>query len=118
MRKKAVRVAEPRPVDFDLNPDDLECALLGKAGWHTQAIAEATGLTQSQVTYRLGRAGVKRADYRNGQSEMAKFVLAQIRWRSNAKRRLASANRFPHQIDVLQVQFTAHFEEYRSRQAA
>jgi hypothetical protein len=118
MKRNTERAAEPMPVDFELNEHDLECAILGEAGWHTRAIASATNLTESQVTYRLGRAGIKRADYRNGQSEMAHYILVQIRSRANTKKRIASANKLPDQIDDLQAQYMQRLEEHRSKAAA
>jgi hypothetical protein len=117
MKRKSQPV-EPLPVDFELNEHDLECALLGKAGWHTSAIANATNLSPSQVQYRLGLAGVKRRDYRDGKSEMSYFVLAQMRARSNAKKRMASANKLPHEIEAMQEQFVEHLDKKRNGELA
>lgn len=55
--------------------EDLQCAILAALGFSTQMIAERTGLTNSQITYRLKKAAIKRADYRNGESAMAQRVL-------------------------------------------
>jgi hypothetical protein len=114
--KRKTAPAIPQPVDFGNNDHDLECAILGEAGWHTSAIARETNLTESQVQYRLGRAGVKRKDYRDGRSEMANFMLTQIRSRSNAKKRIAAANQLPHEIDALQEKFVDNLEAFRHRQ--
>jgi hypothetical protein len=48
---------------------------MASMGFSTRAIIRETGLTSSQTTYRLKKAGIKRADYRNGESYMAKFQL-------------------------------------------
>jgi hypothetical protein len=111
--KSKTRPVQALPVDFEINDHDCECALLGKAGWHTAAIARATNLSPSQVQYRLGLAGVKRRDYRDGNSEMSHFMLAQMRARSNAKKRMASANWFSNEIDVMQKQFVEHLDKKR-----
>lgn len=96
--------AKARPVDFANNEDDLEAAILGEAGWYTRAIAKETGLTESQVNYRLGLAGVKRADYRNGGSEIAKVILSLVRAR-RASERVEQAREFPDKVENLQNQF-------------
>lgn len=58
--------------------DELRCAILAGMGFSTQFIMEETGLTQSQVTYRLNKAQIKRADYRNGGSAMAERMMGYI----------------------------------------
>jgi hypothetical protein len=63
-------------VDFHRNHQDLHAAVLGSLGMTTDAIAAATGLTPSQVNYRLRIAGVKRADYRRGTSVLAVKVIS------------------------------------------
>ena len=103
-RKVPETVARPMKVDFELNAIDQECGLLGEAGWHTDAIAAEVGITPSQVTYRLGLAGIKRAKYRNGQSDMAHFILGIIRARHSAKDRIAEVRQVPETFENLQEQ--------------
>lgn len=52
-----------------------EVARLGERGFSTKFIAEFTGMTESQVMYRLARADLKRADYRNGKSAAARQAM-------------------------------------------
>lgn len=58
--------------------EDLQCAILASLGFSTKHIMNVTGLTQCQVTYRLNKAHIKRADYRNGTSDMAKRVIERV----------------------------------------
>ena len=58
-----------------LDADDLFVAFLGEIGWHTSAIAERTQMTECQVNYRLHKAGIKRKDYRNGESPTSELVV-------------------------------------------
>jgi hypothetical protein len=53
----------------------------------TKYIGERTGLTNCQITYRLAKAGIKRADYRNGGSDMAQRVLQRAIPNRNADKR-------------------------------
>jgi hypothetical protein len=62
-------------VDFLRNRHDLQVLILGELGFSTAFIESRTGLTPCQVTYRLGRRGVRRATYRNG-GGAAIFVLS------------------------------------------
>jgi hypothetical protein len=55
--------------------EDLQCAILGGLGFSTKMIAERTGLSPCQISYRLNKAEIKRADYRNGESVMAMRVM-------------------------------------------
>lgn len=114
-RRTLQQHAIPKSVNFANNPDDLECAIMGEAGWHTRAIARETGLTESQVTYRLARASVKRANYRNGESEMAHFMLAQIRNRGNRRKMLESTRQLPVEIDRLQEQYITALAKHQAR---
>jgi hypothetical protein len=98
-------------VDFELNVTDQECGLLGEAGWHTNAIAEAVGITPSQVQYRLGLGGIKRATYRNGKNDMATFILDMIRTRFSAKERVAEARHIPEKFEMMKE----HYVEVSSR---
>lgn len=100
----------PRKVDFLTNGDDFDVVLLGMIGWSTQAIAAKTGLSWNQVTYRLGRAGITRADYRNGESAAAKSmyqaVTKQHIYRDMATKTLRAngalrANAKPQDVGVL-----------------
>lgn len=75
---KVAKLDQPkRAVDFHNNVSDFKCALLGAMGFSTQFITEKTGLSGSQIVYRLNKAGVKRTDYRNGKGKVARFVLRQ-----------------------------------------
>jgi hypothetical protein len=87
------RKYQPRTVDL-LDGDDFECVLLGSLGFSTRLIQSRTGLTPSQVGYRLRRAGVKRADYRNGESPLADSVF-------RTSRRIATPTVQAHVREVL-----------------
>ena len=54
---------------------DAECAARGLLGFTTRAIARETGLSPWQVQYRLSKARIKRQDYRNGVTAIAKHML-------------------------------------------
>jgi len=58
--------------------EDLQCAILGAMGFSTRFIGEQTGLSPCQISYRLSKGRIKRADYRNGESEMAQRVMDQV----------------------------------------
>ncbi len=62
-------------VDFYQNQADIEAALLGSLGFSTSYIEARTRLTKCQVQYRLGKAHIKRADYRNGTNVLARKVV-------------------------------------------
>lgn len=68
-----------RRVDFVQNKLDLEVLLLGSMGFSTDFICQRTGMSVSQVLYRLRLGAVRRADYRNGTTAVAKFVLGTLR---------------------------------------
>src|SRR5262245_61956494 len=72
---KPLPKAKAKPVDFLHDVMDLRAAVLGTLGFSTVAIMERCGYTTSQVIYRLKKAQVRRANYRSGDSEMAKFVM-------------------------------------------
>lgn len=59
--------------------DDVECAIRALLGQSTVAIAAATGLSESQVQYRVSKARINRWEFRNGQSWMAKQMIRQMR---------------------------------------
>lgn len=65
---------KPKRVSWS-NDECLEVAILGALGFSTRYICERTGLTPCQVSYRLGKGSIKRADYRNGESAMAQRVM-------------------------------------------
>lgn len=85
-RKYRVDKVAPSKVDFFTNSKDFECYLLASAGFTTQAISERTGLTYSQVNYRIYKVEknrkfnelTARAKYRHGQSDVANFIAASI----------------------------------------
>lgn len=58
---------------------DFLCALLGSLGFSTKFIMGRTALTPGQISYRLRRAGVKRSDYRNGESSLSTTILVRAR---------------------------------------
>lgn len=69
-------IAAPhRPVDLLHDPDDFKCALLASLGFSTKAIMARTILSSGQITYRLHKGQIKRMEYRNGTSAIAKDVL-------------------------------------------
>jgi hypothetical protein len=68
-------VAVARPVDLLNDPLDFKVCLLGSLGQTTFSIMLRTGLTFSQVNYRLGKAGIKRADFRRGESDIVKNLI-------------------------------------------
>jgi len=73
--------AKPRRVDFVSLVSDHECALLAAMGMSTYYIQSITGLSASQITYRIGKAGLTRAngasrqDFRNGTSPFAASAI-------------------------------------------
>lgn len=70
--------ARPRPVSL-LDGQDFTCALYGSLGFSSRFIIQATGLTTSQIAYRLRRGRIRRTDYRNGESPMAAVILRRTR---------------------------------------
>lgn len=75
LRQDDERLKTRRTIFSGLNEDtDLLVAALGEMGLSTKAIASKTGLSEGQVIYRLGFAGVRRADYRSGESKSAAIV--------------------------------------------
>lgn len=66
---------KPRRVNPFTEANDFTAALMGDLGFSTHAVVEMTGLTKSQVGYRLNKFGIKRANYRNGVSLGARVVL-------------------------------------------
>lgn len=76
---------KPRKVNW-MDSDQLMCAYLASLGMSTKKIMEETGLSNCQITYRLKIADIKRADYRNGESEMAKRIIERMATSDRAKR--------------------------------
>lgn len=68
---------KPKRVTWSTD-EELECAILASLGFSTRFIEARTGLTPCQVTYRLKKADIKRADYRNGESTMAQRVIDRV----------------------------------------
>lgn len=58
--------------------EDIRCAVLGGMGFSTKMIAENTGLTNCQISYRLHKGNIKRRDYRDGTSDVAARVMGYI----------------------------------------
>ena len=69
----SIRVT-PKRVNFLTEHADQDVFIMGALGWATDKICKHTGYSKCQVTYRLGRAEVKRADYRNGESPISLTV--------------------------------------------
>lgn len=63
-------------VVFRENSDEEDCAVRAMFGQSTKAIADARGLSEGQVQYRIGKAGLagERQSYRSGKSSMSKLV--------------------------------------------
>lgn len=57
-----------------LDAEDLEVVVRGALGQSTKAIQSKTRLTPCQITYRLAKANIRRMDYRNGESSVARQV--------------------------------------------
>jgi hypothetical protein len=68
--------------------DELRCAMLAGMGFSTKLIVRETGLSPCQVTYRLNKARIKRADYRNGTSYLAHQHMAELTTDAETIRRL------------------------------
>ena len=62
------------PVNWT-SDDDLKAAIMAAMGFSTKFICDETGLSPCQVTYRLRKANIRRATYRNGESDMAQRVI-------------------------------------------
>lgn len=76
---------QKRFVDFQRKKADHEAALLGAMGMSTNFIQSRTNLSSGQVGYRLKKAGIARADFRNGSSPFARLVLSSARDLVDAK---------------------------------
>jgi len=65
---------KPLRVTWQTN-EELRCALFAGLGFDTAMISAYTGLTPGQVNYRLHKAGIKRSDYRHGESAIAQRII-------------------------------------------
>lgn len=65
-----------RRIDYRAAENFL-CCRLALLGFSTALIVRKCNLSKSQVCYRLRKAGIRRWDYRNGESEIAGFVIKQ-----------------------------------------
>jgi len=77
-RPLRINGVHPRRVDFLVNSEDMGVAILGLLGFTTQAIMEKTGLTFGQVNYRLGKARIKRREYRQAASPVASWLVREV----------------------------------------
>lgn len=57
-----------------LDSEGRNAARLGEHGFTNKFIAKRTGLSEGQVQYRLSLAGIKRREFRNGETEEARRV--------------------------------------------
>ncbi len=71
--EKAKRLHTHRVV-FTAN-DDVECAVRALLGQSTRAISKSTGLSESQVQYRVSKAGIDRWAFRNGETPLATKMI-------------------------------------------
>lgn len=54
---------------------DVECLILARLGFCYDAIRDRTGLTVSQISYRLRIAKISPGQYRRGETHLAQRVL-------------------------------------------
>lgn len=78
MSRRKAQYTQPRRVDFEVD-HDRTAAVLGILGFSTRYITQRTGLTPCQVTYRLHKLEIRRADYRNGDTDVATAVVSYSR---------------------------------------
>jgi hypothetical protein len=65
---------KPHTTDpLDLN--NQKVAIMAELGFHTRAIANATGFTEAQINARTSLFGIRRRDYRDGKNEASARVL-------------------------------------------
>jgi predicted transcriptional regulator len=72
------RAAIPLPVDPHTNAWDKKVQELADKGFFVSTIASLTGLTASQVSYRLHKFGMSTLDYRRGSSPAATKLISHI----------------------------------------
>ena len=63
-----------RRINYNATENFL-CCRLALLGFSTKLIMRKCSLSKSQVLYRLNKTGIRRWDYRNGESEIAAFVI-------------------------------------------
>lgn len=75
MARRKLRAKNPgRRVDPVNDGDDRMCLLLAMKGRSNQNIRQETDLSDGQISYRLRSYEIKRVDYRDGVSPLAKAV--------------------------------------------
>lgn len=62
-------------VDLLGNHEDFQVIVLASLGMSTKCISRETGLSSGQVSYRCKKGSIKRSDYREGASPIAKSVI-------------------------------------------
>jgi len=79
-RSKPSPKRAPKRVRFALasGTRDFDVMKFGAFGLTTKYIMRETGLSSCQVSYRLAKSGIRRMDYRNGVSPIAKLVMIQV----------------------------------------
>jgi hypothetical protein len=79
----------PRRVDFRRYQEDLHVVMLATIGFYDHAIAALTGLTVSQVQYRLRKstASWQRRQYRMGESQAAHTMMVAATSKNSSVRR-------------------------------
>lgn len=103
------------PVDFENDPIQQEVGHLADAGLFTRAIARETGMSEGQVTYRLGILRVRRAKYRDGTSPMAKIVVAAIHARTRMKDQMEVARKMHTHLGTMTNRFVRIGHQYKTR---
>jgi hypothetical protein len=74
MRKSQERT-KPIPLNWK-DPEQLRAAVLAGMGFSNECIRHyCPTLTDGQIGYRVHKSGLKRSDYRNGTSFIAKYVI-------------------------------------------
>lgn len=63
-------------VDFLNKIDDFQVALMGQFGFSNKAIQKKVNYSNSQITYRLRKAKIRRFEYRNGENELSQLIIA------------------------------------------
>lgn len=67
---------------FLARQEDFECVMLAEFGMAHSVIADATGLSKSQVSYRLRKLGISVMDFRNGRGPYARLVFEGLKRRA------------------------------------
>ncbi len=70
---------KPIPVNFRTDASCIEAAVLAMMGCSTKLIMKRTGFTACQTTYRLKKADIRRADFRNGENKAFEIVYNRAR---------------------------------------